>query len=241
MDHDKMRRGRPTVHSKWDEETAILAGDSLVALAYRMLLSTDSPNIGRIARVFTEGIIDVCEGQGLDKEFESRDNVTLDDYYKMIDKKTARLFVTSCELGALIGGGTEKEISALGEYGAWLGRAFQIQDDLLDILSSEEISGKTFGSDIKQGKKTFLVIRALQRSNESQRKKLMAVLGKRDTRSSDIDKIKEIFVEIGIISEAREIVQNYLKSLFTCLDHIRNSHAKQLLKEIPQQLVSRQS
>ena len=241
MDNDHMRRGRPTIHHKWDEGTAILAGDSLVALAYKMLLTTESPNIGTIAQVFTDGIIEVCEGQALDKEFEGKPEVALKDYIEMINKKTARLFATACELGARIADGKEEEINHLREYGAWLGRAFQIQDDLLDILSPEEISGKTFGSDIRQGKKTYLVICALNKATSAQREKLLSVLGNKNANTADILLIRDLFEELGIFATANKVVEEYLEKINKTIRILRPSPAKAYLEEIPQLLVARRS
>lgn len=146
MDQDDLRRSRQTVHKKWDEATAILAGDGLVALAYHYLLKTKTDHIKEIAEIFTNGIIDLCEGQALDKEFERQVDIDLNQYLIMIEKKTVRLLMISSEIGSLIGGATAEERNILIEFSKHLGSAFQIQDDLLDI---EKTSGKTFGSDIK--------------------------------------------------------------------------------------------
>ncbi len=241
MDNDQMRRGRPTIHHKWDEGTAILAGDSLVALAYNMLLKTDATNIGVIAQVFTEGIIEVCEGQAMDKDFESRDEVTPELYMQMIDKKTARLFATACEMGALIGEGETHEVACLRNYGATLGRAFQIQDDLLDILSPEELSGKPFGSDIIQGKKTYLVIRAFKRANRSERALLDSVLGNADARHDEIVRIKELFNALGVLEDAQQTVRRYLEQMQAQVANLRSTDARAFLRELPQRLLSRRS
>jgi len=148
MDHDDLRRGKQTVHKKWDEPTAILAGDGLVTLAYHKLLQTKHPEIQKILQIFTEGLLILCEGQAMDKDFESQETVALSKYIDMIDKKTARLISVSCEIGAILGnaGPTHQEI--LRKFGASLGRAFQIQDDLLDILYEESVTGKPLGSDV---------------------------------------------------------------------------------------------
>ena len=161
MDHADTRRGRPTVHRRWDLNTALLVGDVLLGLGYDRLLRTRSPRIASILRVYTEGLLEVCEGQALDLEFERRDDVRPGEYFRMIEMKTARLIAMSAELGGLIGGGTAREVAALRTFGFRLGRAFQLQDDLLDVVAEEEAFGKVIGGDILEGKKTYLFTIAL--------------------------------------------------------------------------------
>lgn len=142
MDNADTRRGRATIHNKWDLNIAILAGDELIGLAYKSLLMTNSPNIGEIARVFTNGIIEVCEGQSYDKEFESRESVSVSEYLMMIRKKTSKLLETCAAVGAYIGNGSPEQVENLMNYAKNLGLAFQIQDDLLDITADENAFGK---------------------------------------------------------------------------------------------------
>jgi len=142
-------------------------------LAYHYLLKTRTDHIKEIAEIFTEGIIDLCEGQALDKEFERQVNIDLNQYLIMIEKKTARLLMISSEIGAIIGSASAKERSILSEFSRHLGSAFQIQDDLLDI---ETTSGKTFGSDIKQKKMTILFVHALNSASEPLKKQLLSII-----------------------------------------------------------------
>lgn len=158
MDEDDLRRGRETVHKKWNNSIAILAGDGLIALAYRCLLKTESKNIQNIVKIFSEAIIVVCEGQSLDKDLELKDHAKIDEYSDMICRKTATLMSVSTEIGAIVAGADEKVVEALKNFGMELGMAFQIQDDLLDIYSEEEVLGKDLGSDLKMGKKTYPLI-----------------------------------------------------------------------------------
>ena len=160
MDKATSRRGRPTVHTKWDQSTAILVGDELMALAYRSLLQTKSARLHAIADTFTQAFVEVCEGQGLDKEFETQRRVSLPRYLTMIEQKTAKVISAAAEIGALVGRGTVRQVTALQRYGLHLGRAFQVQDDLLDVVADEAKFGKTVGRDIVSGKKTYLLIRA---------------------------------------------------------------------------------
>ena len=173
MDNADKRRGRLTLHKKYDHNTAILAGDSLLSIAYEFLLKDCNGNAKEVISSFTHGLIEVCEGQSLDTDFELRKNVSLSEYIVMIKKKTAAMAEMCCKIGALLGGGTKKQVNALGKYGLNLGIAFQIQDDLLDISADEKEFGKTIGGDLVEGKKTFLFLEALEKSKGEDRKKLL--------------------------------------------------------------------
>jgi geranylgeranyl diphosphate synthase type II len=238
MDQDDTRRGRPTVHVKWDIGTAILAGDGLVALAYRALLSGPSPRLVEAARVFTEGLIEVCEGQALDKEFETRPRVGMDEYLAMIRKKTAALLGMSCELGALLGGGDEQEVQALRAYGMHLGLAFQVQDDLLDLLSPASVSGKPRGSDLAQRKKSFLLVAAEQRVTAGQRQWLAAHLG-RPLSSEELDQVEQFFRSLGVIAQAEALVREELAAAREALSALQPRQAVKALTELSHQLAAR--
>src|SRR5437868_4329899 len=142
MDRAATRRGRATVHTKWDEGTAILVGDVMIGMAQQILLASVPKRAIEIIDAFTRGIVDVCEGQMLDKDFETRNDVTLDDYMQMIAMKTGRLVEMAAEVGGLIGDGTPEQIAGLRSYARHVGQAFQIQDDLLDIIADESALGK---------------------------------------------------------------------------------------------------
>lgn len=203
MDQDDLRRGRPTVHKKWDEATAILVGDGLVGLAYQHLLKCKSDRIQQIAAIFTQGIIELCEGQALDKEFESRLDIDVDEYLVMIEKKTAQLLMVATEIGAVIGGGTAEQQYLLREFARELGNAFQIQDDLLDM---ELTSRKTFGSDIKQKKRTFLFIHALNTASATMIEKIMAIFQKDLIEAADVFAVRQLFEDNGTLQFARQEV-----------------------------------
>jgi geranylgeranyl diphosphate synthase type II len=158
MDDDHFRRGCPTVHTKWDVGTAILTGDAMVALAYRKLLQSTSPHLIAMIKAFTDGMYVVCEGQARDKEFETRDDVSLDDYLPMISQKTARLFALTFELGYFSCTSTTDLGDALKEMGEHIGLAYQVRDDLLDFVADEKTLGKDIGSDWRRGKKTYVTI-----------------------------------------------------------------------------------
>jgi len=209
MDHDHLRRGHSTVHVKWDESVAILAGDGLIGLAYRILMRVSNEHLTRVCRIFTEGVIEVCEGQALDKEFEERENVSLDDYFMMIAKKTGRLITMATEIGAILGGGSEEEVKILREYGETIGTAFQIQDDLLDIMASEETIGKTFGSDIKAGKKTYMMVKAMELHDPASRQRVFEILGAPKVTAEMLLEMQEIFVASNILEQASAEIQSY--------------------------------
>jgi geranylgeranyl diphosphate synthase type II len=208
MDHDHLRRGHPTVHVRWDESVAILAGDGLIGLAYRHLMKLPAEHLIRVCRIFTEGVIEVCEGQAFDKEFELRDEVTPGDYFKMIGKKTGRLITMATQIGAILGGGSEKEVQILKEYGSIIGIAFQIQDDLLDIMASEDVIGKTFGSDVMAGKKTYMMVKSLELVASHQKDRGVDVLKASKVTPEMLLEMRGIFEETGILDQAQEEIQS---------------------------------
>jgi geranylgeranyl diphosphate synthase type II len=179
MDRDTMRRGRPTVNCRWNHETALLAGDGLFALAYQTLLRTRTPHLQRIAQVFTETIMTICEGQALDCAFEQRDDVTMANYLEMIRKKTARLLAGCAELGALVAAADDAQVKLFRRFGEHLGLAFQIQDDLLDITVEQQILGKDFGSDVKRRKRTFLYVDVMNHAPTPHRERLKKFFNRR--------------------------------------------------------------
>ncbi|MCG8608078.1 polyprenyl synthetase family protein [bacterium] len=241
MDQDTIRRGRPTVHTKWNSDVAILAGDALFGLAYKALLRTECSQLQRIARVFTDAVMELCEGQALDSDFESRPDVRLSDYLLMIGKKTARLLSVSAEIGAIIADSQEKHIDAMKDFGFNMGCAFQIQDDLLDITSDEGTFGKSFGSDVRRRKQTFLLVHALAESKNSKRKRLDELLKRPNIERSDIIEVKHFFEEIGSIAAAESAVDDYLTSAKMNLTSIPSSPAKGDLESLLDYLWNRKN
>lgn len=240
MDNASSRRGRATVHVRWDTNTAILVGDELVALAYRELLKTRSRAIAHVADVFTEGVVQVCEGQSFDKEFETLNDVSLNDYLLMISKKTGKLFSVSSEIGALIGGGTEREIRALRAFGTSLGRAFQIQDDLLDIMADEQELGKRIGGDILEGKKTFLLIQAFERAKGKDRTVIRSVIEKKRITSKIIPVVKEIYERLGVIQTAKQWIDRDIRQATLQLMKLRDTQARTMLFRFSDMVLNRQ-
>ncbi len=241
MDNADTRRGRETVHKKWDRDTAILSGDGLIGFAYKFLLLTDSPRIREVAKSFTEAIIEVCEGQSYDKEFEIRKEVSIDEYIMMITKKTSELLISCAEIGALIGGGTPEEITALKDYALNIGLAFQIQDDLLDITADEKMFGKKTGGDLMEGKKTYLLLKALEVViDPASRQKLQSVIENKGVKNAnDIPEIKKIYEANGILESCSKAVEDYTSMANSKLDIIKESNPKDMLCRFSDMLLNR--
>ncbi len=241
MDKDELRRGRPTVHVVWDQDTAILAGDGLLALAYQQLFLAPADKLQEIGSTFSDGVIEVCEGQALDKEFETQLEVSLDQYMEMIEKKTARLFSTACKVGALAGGGERAYVNALAAYGRWLGLAFQVQDDLLDVLSDEKTSGKPRASDIRRRKKTFLFVHALRNANASDRQWLLDLYASDSVPADEVDRVVELFRRSGAIAAAEELVTDLMDKARAELQHVPANEAAGYLSELTSALTGRRA
>ncbi|MCB0724196.1 MAG: polyprenyl synthetase family protein [Ignavibacteriae bacterium] len=241
MDSADTRRGNETVYKKWDVNTAILAGDGLLGLAYRSLLRTNSARISEIAKVFTESMIEVCEGQSFDTEFEDRNNVTHEEYLMMIGMKTSRLLEACAVIGVLIADGSDDDIALMKNYAENIGLAFQIQDDLLDITADEKEFGKMIGGDIKAGKKTYLLIKALEEAADEQDIALLQKVTSKSSSISDeeIHKVKEIYTRLGIIDESTNQVKSYTEEADSYLEKLPSSEAKEMLKWFSGMLLGR--
>lgn len=226
MDNADKRRGRITLHKKYDHNTAILTGDSLLSIAYEYLLKDCNGSAKAVIASFTHGLIEVCEGQSLDTDFESRKNVTLSEYILMIKKKTAAMAEMCCKIGALLGGGNKTQVNALGNFGLNLGIAFQIQDDLLDISADEKKFGKTIGGDLVEGKKTFLFLEALEKSKGEDRKKLLKVIERKGIRRNQVLIYKQIYEKLGILDDARKQIKLYTKKALNSLELLDKEKSK---------------
>ena len=242
MDKSHLRRNLPTVHVKFGESTAIVAGDLLFTKAFEVM-----HGISRDLSVFKEvdfGLIectrDICEGQYLDMEFEKRRDVTEKEYMEMIEKKTAALFMFAAEGGAIVGGGTREEINALKKYGKSLGLAFQIQDDYLDISSDERTLGKDIGNDIRNGKKTLIAVHSLNNAVGSDKKLLENIFGNRDASDQDVKRIYDLFKEIKSVDYARNTALKYSVIAKKSLDVLDDSGAKQVLIELTDYSIKRE-
>lgn len=193
MDRSPLRRGQPTVYTKWDENTAILSGDTMFALAWRYFLRQSTPKLQEILQCFNETAIEVCEGQQKDMNFERMGlaNVSIDNYMDMIRQKTAVLLAGALKIGALYAGAPADEVERLYAFGIHLGLAFQMQDDLLDGYGDTAVFGKKTGQDIRDNKISFLPLSALKNANEEQRKELLALFAAKDNMDEE-EKVRRV-------------------------------------------------
>jgi geranylgeranyl diphosphate synthase type II len=219
MDRDDMRRGRFTVHKKWGEDSAILVGDMMIGMAFEKMLACEAQYIQSVLPLFNEALIKVCEGQALDKEFEIRENVSLDDYLDMISKKTAWLFKLSCEIGAILGGGSAEEVETMRQFGNLLGIGFQIQDDLLDYIGEEKTLGKKVGSDLKMHKKTYVTL--LYSQKVGQQSDNANNFPFTISQFSSLPDLKTALFDLGIVDETRKLVDDYIRGAIRLLERIQ--------------------
>lgn len=239
MDRADTRRGRQTVHKKWDENIAILVGDELMGIAYKELLNTEKGDVRALTRVFTEGVIEVCEGQSYDKEFEALPSVTEAQYLMMIAKKTGWLVAISAEMGAIIGGADEVKSSALLEYARCIGRAFQIQDDLLDVVAEEAKLGKPIGGDIIEGKKTFLLISALNRAEGEALSLLQAVATRTAEQDDLVARVQRVYETLGILDLARNRIAEDTHAALEALEKLDDNEGRRMLQWFARMLLER--
>ena len=241
MDHADLRRGKMTVHRRWDANVAILAGDELIAQAYRVLLRTRTPNERRILEIFTDAFVRVCEGQGLDKEFENRRDVDLRSYFTMIGKKTARIMAAASEIGALAGGATPAQAAALRSYGLHLGMAFQVQDDLLDISGDGGDFGKKIGGDIVEGKKTYLLLTALKTARGQDRRLLRSIRPGTRVERFMIRQVRDIYGRTGTLESAQREIAARTRRAKRALLGLRQGTPVARLGELADALLGRTS
>lgn len=239
MDNADKRRNKLTVHIKYDVNTAILAGDGLLAVAYEYLLKNLIVPGNEVVKSFTKGLVEVCEGQSLDKEFEVKKVVSIEEYMEMISKKTAAMIEMCCEIGARIGGGSSGEIKALTRFGKNLGIAFQIQDDLLDIAADEVEFGKKIGGDLIEGKKTFLFLKALEKSNGKDKATLQKIIVNKGIHPAEVEKYKLLYQKLDVLNDAKKEIVAYTKKALRQLNQIKNVNDRQLLTFLAYSLIKR--
>ena len=218
MDEANLRRGQPTVHTKYDSNTALLVGDIMVIRAYEYLQPIQSNHLSKILGLFNQTAREVCEGQQLDMDYAKKTNVSMDEYIHMITLKTSVLLAASLQMGAIIGGAGEHNCGHLYAFGKKLGIAFQIQDDYLDAFGDAAVFGKDAGGDIKQNKKTFLLIRALETANPEQLTALNALLAS-DTPNK-VDQVLAIFKACKVDAWAEDLKQQYMQEALAHLEAI---------------------
>ncbi|MEP7146393.1 MAG: polyprenyl synthetase family protein, partial [bacterium] len=230
-------------HKKWNENVAILCGDLLIGVAYLYLLKTNSGKLNEIIKIFTEGVIEVCEGQGYDKEFEKRNDVSPEEYLMMISKKTAKMLETSAVAGAMCAGANDGEVSNIRQYAANIGIAFQIQDDLLDINAEGEVLGKKIGGDLIEGKKTYLLLKAMEvikeKGDRSKIENIINYQGLKSGNMKEIRAIKNIYIKYGIIESAKKEIEHYTSLADECLNIIPEGEYKERLRWFSEMLMGR--
>lgn len=240
MDNADMRRGLATLHKKYDTNTAILAGDGLLSVAYECLIKDISnSNSKNILAAFTKGLVEVCEGQSLDKDYELREIVSLKEYILMIRKKTAAMIEMCCTIGGLLGGGSKKEIQALSKFGKNIGIAFQIQDDLLDIVGDQKKFGKLVGGDLIEGKKTFLLVKSLELAKGKDKAKLLKVIKNKGIRKNQVNEYKELYNKLGVIEVARDEIKRYTKNAMNQVKKLKRKSDRELFNWVADFLLSR--
>ncbi len=237
MDAAALRRGKPTIHEKFNPSTAILAGDVMMVKAYQYLSKIQVEQLPGILYIFNKTAIEVCEGQQLDIDFEKESDVTLAAYIRMIELKTSVLLAASIRIGAMLGGASEGSCNHLYEFGRNLGIAFQIQDDYLDAFGDPEKFGKEPGGDIRQNKKTALSIYALEQADEKRKIDLKEIF--QSSTPDKVEKVLTIYRESGVDTWARDLKQKYMDTAMSHLEKTavlaaRKKHLEDLAKFLVQ-------
>lgn len=243
MDQAPMRRNRPTVHTKWNINTAILSGDALFALACQYVAEAPESGLKEVMQLFHKTVIEICEGQQYDMDFERMPQVTPEDYLKMIRLKTAVLPAASLQVGAIIAGASEKNQELIYGFGEHIGLAFQIKDDWLDIFGDETTFGKKTGGDIMANKKTWPYIQAMEIGGQTQRKTLKEAFSKEfNNREEKIKLVKGIFDQLDISNMSQETMQAHYARAFDHLEEINLPAArKEKLTHLSKALFDRES
>ena len=212
MDKADMRRGRPTVHKKWDDNTAILSGDTMLVLAYEHLAKCDTEYLKPALDLFTETALEVSEGQQFDMEFETRNDVAEEEYIEMIRLKTSVLLACALKMGAVVAGASDADANALYAFGEKVGLAFQLQDDLLDVYGDPKVFGKAIGGDITSNKKTYMLINAMLRADEKQAAELKKwISAEHFDKAEKIKAVTDIYNNIGIRELCEKKINDYFE------------------------------
>lgn len=215
MDHSSVRRGFSAVHQKYNINQGILSGDVMAFIANECFLQTPANHLLKVFRVFNKAAIEVCVGQQLDMDYEKAAIVSQNEYIRMIELKTAVLLAASVKIGAIIGGGDDKDSDLLFEFGKNLGLAFQIQDDLLDVWGDSKIFGKKSGGDIVANKKTFPLVKAMETASGEQLKQLQKLFARKDTDpETKIRKVKNIYDQLNIKDITEILAYDYINKAF---------------------------
>lgn len=242
MDNADMRRGHQTVHKKWDANTAILSGDSMLVLAYERMAQCDNQHLGKVLRLFTETALEIGEGQQYDMEFETRNDVKEEEYIEMIRLKTSVLLACALKIGAILADASTEDADNLYQFGEQIGLAFQLQDDYLDVYGDPKVFGKKIGGDITSNKKTFMLINAFNLANAEQKKELEKWVNAQDfDREEKVEAVTRLYNEIGIDKLAQEKIAYYFENSKKYLDAVKVDAArKEELRNYAQKMMKRQ-
>ena len=241
MDHAEMRRGKPTVHCKWNANAAILSGDSMLVLAYERIAQCPAKYLASVLKVFTETALEIGEGQQYDMDFEQRDDVTEAEYIEMIRLKTSVLLACALKIGAILGEAPIEDQENLYKFGEQIGLAFQLQDDYLDVYGDPKVFGKTIGGDIMSNKKTYMLINAFSRANAQQRAQLQQWVHHPDAHSAEkVEAVTQLYNEIGVDQLAQAKINEYFQRSKQYLDAVNvDEQRKQELRQYALQMMNR--
>ena len=243
MDHADMRRGHETVHKKWDANRAILSGDTMLLQAFERVEECDPTKLPDVFKVFIQTTLEIGEGQQLDVEFETRNDVTEDEYIEMIRLKTSVLLACACKVGAIMAGASAEDTDNLYKFGEKLGLAFQLQDDLLDVYGNPAVFGKNIGGDITSNKKTYMLINAFNRATPAQREELTKwVNAKEFDRNEKVAAVTKLYNEIGIRKLCEQKMEQYYQESLVYLAKVNVSDERKAeLKAYAADMMKRQS
>ncbi|MEM7381616.1 MAG: polyprenyl synthetase family protein [Bacteroidota bacterium] len=241
MDDAPLRRGKATVHEKWDINTGILSGDVMLIRAYQCLESYEGDTFKELLQLFSQTAVEVCEGQQYDVDFENRNDVSIPEYLKMITFKTAVLIAAAMKMGAIIAKAPKEDSANIYEFGINLGLAFQLQDDYLDTFGDPETFGKRIGGDIVENKKTFLYLRSLELADPDNARELEKLFSEYEVSDSEkIERTKQIYLSSGGAQQTRDEIQNYTNKAFGILDKMNVSeNSKSAFREFGERLMQR--
>jgi len=241
MDNAPLRRGKATVHEKWNVNTAILSGDVMLVKVYEMFLGLDEKKLKEVLRVFNQCASEVCEGQQWDMEFENEKKISETKYLEMIRLKTAVLLGFSLELGALLADASDRDRNALRDFGVNIGIGFQLKDDLLDVYADKHKFGKQVGGDIIANKKTFLLIKALEKARGKQKLELEKWLAaKKFIRAKKVKAVTSIYDGLQISSLTEQKIKYFFEKGFACLENLSNPQKAESLRDFVKNLIDRE-
>ena len=224
MDDAPLRRGKQTVHEKWNLNTGVLSGDAMLILAYQYFENYEAGTFQKLAKLFSKTALEVCDGQQLDIDFETRNDVTITEYINMIRLKTSVLVAAALKMGAIVAKAPDKDANLLYEYGLNLGLAFQLQDDYLDTFGDPETFGKQVGGDIIENKKTYLFLKAMELANNDDKQKLQFFYKQKlEENSIKIDEVTRIFERCDIPGLIQKLIQDYTNLSFDSLNQMNIS------------------